>query len=75
MMLRRMGWSEAADLIISAMEKAVLNKKVTYDFARLMDGATQVSCSGFGQVLIDQIQESWEAVGLGVTAGVSVVPK
>jgi len=55
MMLRHMGWTEAADLIISAMEKAILSKKVTYDFARLMDGATQVSCSGFGQVMIDQM--------------------
>jgi isocitrate dehydrogenase len=53
MMLRHMGWSEAADLIISSMEKAILSKKVTYDFARLMPGATQVSCSGFGQVMID----------------------
>ena len=43
MMLRHMGWIEAADLIIAAMERAVLSKKVTYDFARLMDGATQVS--------------------------------
>ncbi|WP_458232638.1 NADP-dependent isocitrate dehydrogenase [Roseateles sp. P5_E8] len=56
MMLRHMGWKEAADLIISAMEKSVLSKKVTYDFARLMDGATQVSCSGFGQVMIDQME-------------------
>jgi len=56
MMLRHMGWTEAADLIISAMEKAILSKKVTYDFARLMDGATQVSCSGFGQVMIDQME-------------------
>jgi len=55
MMLRHMGWVEAADLIISAMERAILSKKVTYDFARLMDGATQVSCSGFGQVMIDQM--------------------
>jgi isocitrate dehydrogenase len=53
MMLRHMGWIEAADLIISSMEKAILSKKVTYDFARLMEGATQVSCSGFGQVMID----------------------
>jgi isocitrate dehydrogenase len=53
MMLRHMGWTEAADLIIASMERAVLSKKVTYDFARLMDGATQVSCSGFGQVMID----------------------
>ena len=55
MMLRHMGWTAAADLIISAMEKSILSKKVTYDFARLMDGATQVSCSGFGQVMIDQM--------------------
>ena len=55
MMLRHMGWTEAADTIISAMEKAILSKKVTYDFARLMDGATQVSCSGFGQVMIDHM--------------------
>jgi isocitrate dehydrogenase len=55
MMLRHMGWSEAADLIISSMERAILSKKVTYDFARLMPGATQVSCSGFGQVMIDHM--------------------
>ena len=55
MMLRHMGWTEAADLIISSMEKAIQSKKVTYDFARLMDGATQVSCSGFGQVMIDHM--------------------
>ena len=55
MMLRHMGWTAAADLIISSMEKSILSKKVTYDFARLMDGATQVSCSGFGQVMIDHM--------------------
>jgi isocitrate dehydrogenase len=55
MMLRHMGWTEAADLIISSMEKAILSKKVTYDFARLLDGATQVSCSGFGQVMIENM--------------------
>ncbi len=55
MMLRHMGWSEAADLIIAAMEKAIQSKKVTYDFARLMDGATQVSCSGFGRVVIQNL--------------------
>jgi isocitrate dehydrogenase len=52
MMLRHMGWTEAADLIIRSMEKSIHSKKVTYDFARLMEGATQVSCSGFGQVMI-----------------------
>ncbi|MDR2127669.1 MAG: NADP-dependent isocitrate dehydrogenase [Burkholderiaceae bacterium] len=55
MMLRHIGWKEAADLIISSTEKAILSKKVTYDFARLMAGATQVSCSGFGQVMIDNM--------------------
>ena len=55
MMLRHMGWLEAADLIISAMERAITSKKVTYDFARLMEGATQVSCSGFGEVMIEQM--------------------
>lgn len=52
MMLRHMGWVEAADLIISAMEKSITRKKVTYDFARLMEGSTQVSASGFGQEMI-----------------------
>jgi isocitrate dehydrogenase len=55
MMLRHMGWFEAADVIIHSMEKSILSKKVTYDFARLLDGATQVSCSGFGQVMIDHM--------------------
>ena len=55
MMLRHMGWTEAADLILRSMEKSIQGKKVTYDFARLMEGATQVSCSGFGQVMIDQM--------------------
>jgi isocitrate dehydrogenase len=55
MMLRHMGWTEAADLIIKSMEKSILSKKVTYDFARLMEGATQVSCSGFGQVMIENM--------------------
>jgi isocitrate dehydrogenase len=52
MMLRHMGWAEAADLIIAGMEKAIQSKRVTYDFARLMEGARQVSCSGFGQAVI-----------------------
>ena len=55
MMLRHIGWKEAANLIIDAMEKAIQTKKVTYDFARLMDGAMQVSCSGFGEVMIEQM--------------------
>ncbi|CAJ8075128.1 isocitrate dehydrogenase [Burkholderia pseudomallei] len=56
MMLRHLGWTEAADVIISAMEKSIKQKRVTYDFARLMEGATQVSCSGFGQVLIENME-------------------
>jgi isocitrate dehydrogenase len=55
MMLRHMGWSEAADLIISSMEATILSKRVTYDFARLMEGAKQVSCSGFGDAMIDDM--------------------
>ncbi|CAG7600349.1 NADP-dependent isocitrate dehydrogenase [Candidatus Vallotia tarda] len=55
MMLRHLGWTKAADVIISSMEKSILQKRVTYDFARLMDGAIQVSCSGFGQVLIENM--------------------
>ncbi|WP_322090323.1 NADP-dependent isocitrate dehydrogenase [Burkholderia cenocepacia] len=55
MMLRHLGWTEAADTIIAAMEKSILQKRVTYDFARLMEGATQVSCSGFGEVLIENM--------------------
>ncbi len=52
MMLRHMGWSEAADLVINSMEKTIGQKVVTYDFARLMEGATEVKCSEFGQALI-----------------------
>ena len=55
MMLRHMGWVEAADLVIEAMQKSIASKRVTYDFARLMEGATQVSCSGFGEVMIEQM--------------------
>jgi isocitrate dehydrogenase len=55
MMLRHMGWLEAADLIISSMGKSITSKRVTYDFARLMEGATQVSCSGFGDVMIEHM--------------------
>ena len=55
MMLRHLGWVEAADLIIQSMEKAILAKQVTYDFARLMSGATQISCSAFGQQMIEQM--------------------
>jgi isocitrate dehydrogenase len=52
MMLRHMGWIEAADLVIKGMNGAIASKKVTYDFARLMDGASEVKCSEFGDNLI-----------------------
>jgi isocitrate dehydrogenase len=52
MMLRYMGWTEAADAIISAMDRTIAQKIVTYDFARLMEGATEVKCSEFGDALI-----------------------
>jgi len=55
MMLRHLGWIEAADLIIQSMEKTILSKKVTYDLARLLQGAAQVSCSGFGQAMIENM--------------------
>jgi isocitrate dehydrogenase len=55
MMLRHMGWTEAADTIVRSMEKAIADKVVTYDFARLMQGAKQVSCSGFGQAMIERM--------------------
>ena len=55
MMLRHMGWTEAADVIINSMEKAIIDKVVTYDFARQMEGAKQVSCSGFGQAMIERM--------------------
>jgi isocitrate dehydrogenase len=52
MMLRHLGWTEAADLIIKGMDGAIRAKKVTYDFARLMEGATQIPCSAFGGEII-----------------------
>ncbi|MFN8587163.1 MAG: NADP-dependent isocitrate dehydrogenase [Candidatus Eisenbacteria bacterium] len=52
MMLRYMGWNEAADLILKGMDGAIGSKRVTYDFARLMDGATEIKCSEFGDNII-----------------------
>ncbi len=52
MMLRYMGWHEAADALITAMDKAIANKRVTYDFARQMEGSTEIKCSEFGDALI-----------------------
>ena len=55
MMLRYLGWHEAADAIIAAMDAAIAGKRVTYDFARLMEGATEVKTSEFGDELIKHL--------------------
>jgi isocitrate dehydrogenase len=55
MMLRHLGWTEAADLVIEAMSKAIQNKTVTYDLERLMEGAKLLSCSEFGDAMIDAV--------------------
>jgi isocitrate dehydrogenase len=55
MMLRYMGWKEAADLIVNGLEKAILSQVVTYDFARLMKGAKEVKCSEFGDAIISNM--------------------
>ena len=55
MMLRYMGWNEAAEIIVSTMNKTISEKKVTYDFERLMDGATLLKCSEFGDALINNM--------------------
>jgi len=55
MMLRHLGWVEAADLVMKGMEAAIGDKKVTYDFARLMEGAEEVSCSEFGDAMIERM--------------------
>ncbi len=57
MMLRHMGWAEAADLIEHAMDKVIADRRVTYDFHRLMDGATLLKTSEFGSALIDAMEE------------------
>ncbi len=55
MMLRHMGWTEAADLVLQGVAKAIASKRVTYDFSSQMEGATQVSCSAFGEEIIRQM--------------------
>ncbi|MFM7817855.1 MAG: isocitrate/isopropylmalate family dehydrogenase, partial [Verrucomicrobiota bacterium] len=52
MMLRHLGWSEAADLVLKGLNGAIGSKRVTYDFARLMEGATEIKCSAFGDNMI-----------------------
>ncbi len=55
LMLQYMGWDEAADLIVKGLQGAILEKKVTYDFARLMDGANEMKCSEFGSAIIENM--------------------
>ena len=55
LMLRHLGWEKAADLIVKGLEQAIAEKIVTYDFARLMDGATEVNCSEFGSAIIERM--------------------
>jgi len=55
MMFRYMGWTEAAELILKGLKGAIASKRVTYDFARLMDGATEIKCSEFGANVIDHM--------------------
>jgi isocitrate dehydrogenase len=55
MMLRYMGWNEAADLILKGMDGAIGAKTVTYDLARMMDGATELKCSEFGTAVIEKM--------------------
>jgi isocitrate dehydrogenase len=56
MMLRYIGWGEAADLIIRGLNETIKSKVVTYDFARLMEGAREVKCSEFGDALISNME-------------------
>jgi isocitrate dehydrogenase len=55
LMLEHLGWNEAAKLVVDAMEKSISDKVVTYDFARLMDGAKEVKCSEFADALISKM--------------------
>ena len=56
MMLRHMGWTEAADRIMAGLEKTLAQKIVTYDFARLMEGAKEVKCSEFGTAIVKNME-------------------
>jgi isocitrate dehydrogenase len=55
MMLRHLGWKEAADLVLKGMDGAIAGKRVTYDFARMMEGSTEVKCSEFGDAIIGKM--------------------
>ena len=52
MMMRYLGWTEAADMILSGLNKTIMSKVVTYDFARQMQGAREVKCSEFGEAIV-----------------------
>jgi len=75
MMLRYMGWGEAADLIVKGMEGAVAAKTVTYDFARLMDGAKEIKCSEFGDAIINWMDKTPKAAPMKVEGQKSKVAK
>ena len=55
MMFEHLGWQKAADLIVQGLERSIKAKTVTYDFHRLMDNATKVSCSGFGEAIVQNM--------------------
>jgi isocitrate dehydrogenase len=55
MMLRHLGWTEAADLVIKGIAGAIADRKMTYDLARLTENATELSCSGFAQAAVDRM--------------------
>jgi isocitrate dehydrogenase len=55
MMLRYMGWTEAADRVLTGMDGAIASRRVTYDFARLMEGATEIKCSEFADNVIEHL--------------------
>ena len=55
MMFRYMGWNEAADVILKGLNGAIAAKRVTYDFARNMEGATEIKCSEFGTAVIEKM--------------------
>jgi isocitrate dehydrogenase len=75
MMLRYMGWGEAADLIVKGMEGAVAARTVTYDFARLMDGAKEIKCSEFGDAIINWMDKEIPAPKVAAPAAKKAVAK
>jgi isocitrate dehydrogenase len=75
MMLRYMGWGEAADLIVKGMEGAIAAKTVTYDFARLMDNPTEVKCSEFGDAIIKWMDKDIPVASKAASSKLKVVKK